>query len=95
MDDQQRLVQILDVLIDGWCERRALHPLGALLQGYPSLLQLTDDWVSLYRALRNVRGSAPDVLTDTELALVSEALALTWQALKPLGVDSDLLNRAT
>jgi hypothetical protein len=44
MDDQQRLVQILDVLIDGWCERRALHPLGALLQGYPSLLQLTDDW---------------------------------------------------
>ena len=93
MDDQQRLVRILDLLIDGWCERRALQPLGALLQGYPSLLRVTDDWENLYRALRNVRGSLPGVLTDTELALVSEALALTWQALKPLGLDSDVLNR--
>jgi hypothetical protein len=73
-------------LIDGWCERRALRPLAVLLPAYLAFGGVADSWMELARAVENVRGLGPDVLTDEERAAVSEARALLHQALKAAGV---------
>ena len=82
MSDTARLFDILDDLIDRWCERRALRPLAVMLAGYPPAPMLTDGWASLYATVRNLKGFAPDTLPDEERAAVSEAHALIYQVLK-------------
>ena len=37
-----RLAELLRVLVDGWCERRALQPLAALLPPYLAFSGLSD-----------------------------------------------------
>ena len=45
----------LQVLIDNWCERRDLKPLALLLPAWISNSGLTDGWVALMEALRDLR----------------------------------------
>jgi hypothetical protein len=82
MADTARLFGILDDLIDRWCERRALQPLALILAGYPPAPELTDGWATLYATVRNLKGLAPDALSDEERTAVSEAHALIYQELK-------------
>jgi hypothetical protein len=88
MADAARLFAILDQLIDCWCERRALDPLRVVLPGYPLVGALTDDWATLYAAIRQLKGLAPGVLRPEESTAVAEAHALIYQLLKtsPTGV---------
>jgi hypothetical protein len=82
MADSARLFAILDQLIDGWCERRALQPLRVVLAGYPLVTGLTDEWATLYATIRELKGLAPGVLRPEESAAVAEAHALIYQLLK-------------
>ena len=85
-----RLAQLLDGLIDGWCARRALRPLAALLPGYLAFNGLSDGWFELWSAVNGVRGMAPDALTDGERAAVSEARTIIYHTLKDSGHASAL-----
>ena len=63
----------LDALIDGWCERRALKPLGYLLRKYPGLLAHTDQQFELLDALKDVKVLCYHELTPDERRLVTKA----------------------
>jgi hypothetical protein len=67
------LFKTLDGLINGWCERRALRPLGFLLPVYPGLLAHTDKQFQLLEALKNLKKLCRDYLTPEELRLVTQA----------------------
>jgi hypothetical protein len=82
---ESRLSQLLHALVDGWCERRALEPLAALLPAYLSFNGLTDGWLDLWDAVNNVRGSGPGTLTDEERAAVAEVRSIIYQSLKSVG----------
>lgn len=72
----------LDSLVDGWCERRALRPLRLLLPAYPMASTLTDAWMDLHSALRDVRAFARDDLGAEEPATVEDAIFAVGQALR-------------
>ena len=80
-----RLPQLLHDLIDGWCERRALRPLAAILPGYLAFNGLTDGWHELWRAVNNARSMHPDMLTAHERAALAEARTIIYHALKANG----------
>jgi hypothetical protein len=65
--------KILDHLINGWCERRALRPLRYLLDAYPGVLAHTDQQFDLVEALKNVKALCRDDLTEEERHLVRQA----------------------
>jgi hypothetical protein len=65
--------KILDTLIDGWCERRAIRPLKYLLRAYPGPLAHTDQKFELLDALKDVKGLCRDDLTPEERQLLNEA----------------------
>ena len=67
------LLKTLDGLINGWCERRALRPLGYLLRAYPGVLAHTDEQFQLLEALKNLKRLCRDYLTPEELRLVMPA----------------------
>jgi hypothetical protein len=67
------LLKTLDGLIDGWCERRALKPLGYLLRKYPGPLFHTDQQFELLDALKDVKGLCYHELTPDERRLVTKA----------------------
>jgi hypothetical protein len=67
------LFKTLDGLTDGWCERRALRPLGYLLRAYPGVLTHTDEQFQLLEALKNLKRLCRDYLTPEELRLVTQA----------------------
>src|ERR1700757_3568778 len=60
------LFKILDHLINGWCERRALRPLRCLLDAYPGVLAHTDQHFELVEALKKVKALCRDDLTQEE-----------------------------
>ena len=64
--------KILDHLINGWCERRALRPLRYLLDAYPGVLAYTDQQFELVEALKKVRALCRDHLTPEERHLVRQ-----------------------
>ena len=64
--------KILDALIDGWCERRALRPLSYLLPIYPGVLAHTDQKFQLLDAIKDVKGLCRDDLTAEERVLISQ-----------------------
>ncbi len=67
------LSKTLDGLINAWCERRALRPLGLLLAAYPGVLpHLVQDF-ELLEALKNLNRLCRDQLTSEELRLVTRA----------------------
>ena len=65
--------KILDHLINGWCERRALRPLRYLLDAYPGVLAHTDQHFELVEALKKVKALCRDDLTQEERHLVGQA----------------------
>ena len=70
---ESNLFKTLDGLINGWCERRALRPLGYLLRAYPGVLTHTDKQFQLLEALKNLKRLCRDYLTPEELRLVTQA----------------------
>jgi hypothetical protein len=84
-----RLADLLRTLVDGWCARRALRPLAALLPAYLAFNGLTDSWQDLWGAVNDVRGLG-DLLTDEERAAVGEVRALIYQAFKSVGRQAEL-----
>jgi hypothetical protein len=67
------ILKNLDVLIDAWCERRALKPLSFLLRAYPGPLLHTDQKYELLEALKDVKGLCRADLTPEERRLLNEA----------------------
>ena len=67
------LFQTLDGLINGWCERRALRPLGYLLPAYSGVLTHAPQQFQLLEALKNLKRRCRDYLTLEELRLVTQA----------------------
>lgn len=65
---------LLDRLVDGWCERRALRPLSIILRAYPMASPLSDGWHELRSALRDVRCLRDPDVTDSEAMAVEDAL---------------------
>lgn len=78
----QDVSQILDPLIDAWCERRALRPLRYLLGAYPRPQWLTDDCFQLLEALKDTRGLCHDSLPSDERAALTKAMILLQDALE-------------
>ncbi len=67
------LFKALDGLINGWCERRALRPLGYLLPVYPGVLTHINEQFQLLEALKNLKRLCRDYLTPEQLRLVTHA----------------------
>lgn len=61
-------------LFDVWCERRAARPLRHLLTGWPMTGGLTDDWATLYEALRAIKAECRGGITDGELERVEDLM---------------------
>jgi hypothetical protein len=72
--DNPQPLDVLQALVAGWCDRRCLRALRAILQGYPLSSPFTDGWGDLLRALQDVRAFARDELTDAERVAVDECI---------------------
>jgi hypothetical protein len=55
-------------LVDRWCDRRDLRSLRIILDGWPRVSGLTDEWGRLMEALRSLR--ADRRLPDDEQTIV-------------------------
>jgi hypothetical protein len=75
----------LDVLIDCWCERRALRPLQLLFRAYPGPLAHTDQLFHLLEALKDVKGLCRTELPEDELRMLIEAHNALEDTLKGYG----------
>jgi hypothetical protein len=82
MEPGANLFTLLDHLVDGWCERRALRPLSIILRAYPMTSPLTDGWYDLRDALRDLRAARDAGISDTEAAEIEDALRAVEQALR-------------
>jgi hypothetical protein len=59
---------VVDLLIDRWCERRALGPLRCVLRAWPNF-GLTDGYGALRDALASARSLSRDELDELETQL--------------------------
>ena len=82
MSKETNLVTILDGLVDGWCERRALNPLRRILPAYPLANNLTDGCHMLYDALRDVRAFCHEELSVAEQQQLGEAIVIMQNVLE-------------
>ena len=80
--DLNGFARTVDLLIDGWCERRKLRPLRYILRAYPLASGLTDEWEELRAALRHIRASCRDDLEPQELDIVVSLIHQTDRALE-------------
>lgn len=78
----QEVSQILDPLIEAWCERRALQPLRFILVAYPMPQWLTDDCFNLLDALQDTKGLCYNALPPEERAQITKAMILLQEALE-------------
>lgn len=83
MSSSDGLFVIVDSPIEYWCERRALGPLGCILQAYPLASGLMDEWQGLYQALRLIRSHYDAQLPRDEADQLGEAIVLVGQRLFP------------
>jgi hypothetical protein len=65
-----------------------------LLAAYPPAPLHTDQWATLYTAVRNLKGLPPDALPADESAAVAEAHALVYQLLKASPAGTGILEAA-
>ena len=72
--DNQELFQTLQRLVSAWCDRRALGALRFVLRGYPLPIDVTDSWIDLLTALKDVRAFAREQITPEELQSVDECV---------------------
>ena len=93
MTDHVRFQEVLDRLIDGWCERRALHPLALVLPAYLAHTGRSESEAALYRALSRTRTLARDELLGGEGYILSEAMTLVRESLVLRGVRVDDFDR--
>lgn len=93
MTDHVRFQEVLDRLIDGWCERRALYPLSLVLPPYLAHTGRADSEAALYRALARVRRLARDELLGGEDYILTEAMSLVRESLQLGGVAVGELDR--
>jgi hypothetical protein len=56
----------ISVLVDAWCDRRAIGPLRVILGCYPLVNNLTDDWAALASGLKTIRVKYGHDLTPNE-----------------------------
>jgi hypothetical protein len=64
----------VELLVGGWCDRRSLRALRAILSGWPLSSGLTDDWANLLDALEKVRAFAREELTEDEARVVEDLI---------------------
>jgi hypothetical protein len=77
--DNAQLFSAIQTLVEGWCDRRCLKALRAILRGYPLSSPFTDGWGDLLIALQDVRAFAQSELNDAERATVDECIrAVDW-----------------
>ncbi len=69
-----KIIEEVERLVDGWCERRSLRALRAILSVWPLTSGLTDDWGNLLDALEKVRAFARDELTENEARVVEDLI---------------------
>jgi hypothetical protein len=74
------LFRKLQGLVEGWCDRRCLRALRAILHGYPMTSMLTEGWGELLIALQNVRAFAREELTEDERSTVEECISAVDRA---------------
>ncbi len=74
MNDPKIILQKIDTLINCWCERRCLKPLRYILQHYPLLSGLTDEWGALYESLRDIKGLCQKELNSEEQKTLTEII---------------------
>jgi len=84
MAQSDSVFSLLDELVNGWCERRALNALRLTLPSYYSINGLTDDWQQLYNALRDVRAMCKDEIDNDEREKLNQVI---------VGIESILDNR--
>jgi hypothetical protein len=85
MNSNSELFALLDRLVDGWCERRALRPLRILLPAYPMVSTLSDSWHELRGVLRSLRTLRDPDITDSEAAAIEDGLRAVETALAASG----------
>ena len=81
MSSTSELFAVLDGLVDGWCERRALRPLGILLRVYPMASPLSDSWHELRGALRDLRCLRDPDVSESEAVAIEDGLRAVETAL--------------
>ena len=81
MTGLEQASSLVGALVDKWCDRRALKPLGIVLRAYPLTMGLTDDVAGLHEALRSARALCRDALPPDELGSLDKAISLLNQAL--------------
>jgi hypothetical protein len=69
-----KIIEEVEQLVDGWCDRRSLRALREILSGWPLSSGLTDDWGNLLDALEKVRAFARDELTENEARVVEDLI---------------------
>ncbi len=69
-----KIIEDVERLVSGWCDRRSLRALRAILSGWPLTSGLTDDWGNLLDALEKVRAFARDELTENEARVVDDLI---------------------
>ncbi|HKX18933.1 MAG TPA: hypothetical protein VJT33_13055 [bacterium] len=77
----EQLFETLQRLVEAWCDRRCLRALRHVLAGYPLPSPHTDGWGALYEALRHVRASDRDELTDQEVETVDDLIVAVGERL--------------
>jgi hypothetical protein len=71
---KEDLFPLLNGLVDGWCERRALNPLRHILSAYPLSNGLSDEWHKLYDALGDIRTLCREELEPEEKEKLNRAI---------------------
>lgn len=85
MNSNTELFALLDRLLDGWCERRALRPLSILLRAYPLISPLSDSWHELRNALRGLRCLKEPDISASESEAIGDCLRAVESALARAG----------
>ena len=78
--DNAHLFNTIQALVEGWCDRRCLKALRAILRGYPISSPFTDGWGDLLTALQDVRAFAQSELADAERVTVDECIRAVERA---------------
>jgi hypothetical protein len=76
-----KIIEEVERLVGGWCDRRCLRALRAILSGWPLSSGLTDDWGNLLDALEKVRAFARVELTEGEAGAVEDLIHGVQQVL--------------
>ena len=80
-DKAKEFQDIINDLVEAWCDRRALEPLSILLPAWLAFSGLTDSWHNLRDALRHLRAMTKESLTEVEREHLGRAIAMIDKAL--------------